>query len=109
MMGVLEFIRGRVMGAVLSRAVDPAERTRPPTAAQDVETIRQPLAGPAPFALFEIPWTPLFLAVIFLFHPPLGWIAAAGGATLIMLTVVNQFRSATRQSRQRSAAARRQP
>jgi ATP-binding cassette subfamily C protein len=109
MMGVLEFIRGRVlaragariqglldrrvMGAVLRRSVSPAERAQPATAAQDVEAMRHLLAGPAPFALFDIPWTPLFLAAIFLFHPLLGWIAVAGGSLLVALTAVSQFRS----------------
>ena len=109
LMGVLEFIRGRVlaragariqglldlrvMRAVLRRSLAPAERAKPNTAAQDLESVRQLLSGPAPFALFDIPWTPIFVAVIFLFHPFLGWIAVAGGAVLVALTIVNQVRS----------------
>lgn len=109
MMGVLEFVRGRVlaragariqslldrqvMTAVLRRSLAPAERAKPSSAAQDLDALRQLLAGPAPFALFDIPWTPIFLAVIFLFHPFLGWISVAGGAVLIALTVLNQLRS----------------
>jgi ATP-binding cassette subfamily C protein len=108
-MGVLEFIRGRVlaragariqsllddrvMTAVLRRSIMPAERAKPMSAAQDLEAVRQLLAGPAPFALFDIPWTPIFLAVIFVFHPVLGWLSVAGGLVLIALTVVNQLRS----------------
>lgn len=109
MMGVLEFVRGRVlaraggriqalldsrvMTAVLRRSLAPAERAKPSAAAQDLDAVRNLLAGPAPFALFDIPWTPIFLAVIFLFHPFLGWISVAGAAVLIALAVVNQLRS----------------
>ncbi len=109
MMGLLEFIRGRVLAragariqgllegrvitAVMRRSLAPAERAKPNTSAQDLDAVRQLLSGPAPFALFDVPWTPIFLAVIFLFHPFLGWIAVAGAAILILLTVVNQFRS----------------
>lgn len=118
MMGVLDYIRGRVltragariqdlldhrvMLAVLRRSVDAAERARASSAVQDVDALRQLLAGPSPFALYDMPWTPLFLAVIFLFHPTLGWVATAGGLLLIVLAVVNQLRS-----RSPSAAAQR--
>lgn len=109
MMGLLEFVRGRVlaragaklqsllddrvMTAVLRRAVVPHERARPNSAARDLEAVRQLLAGPAPYALFDIPWTPLFIGVIFLFHPLLGWLAVVGGVTLISLALINQIRS----------------
>jgi ATP-binding cassette subfamily C protein len=109
MMGVLEFIRGRVLAragarfqslldnrvmiAVLRRSVVPAERARPNAAARDLDSVRQLLAGPAPFALFDVPWTPIFLAVIFIFHPILGWLSVVGLIVLIALTVMNQIRS----------------
>ncbi len=109
MLGLLEFIRGRVlaragarfqslledrvMTAVLRRAVAPESRARPETAVRDLEAVRQLLAGPAPFAFFDIPWTPIFLAVIFVFHAYLGWLAVAGTTLLIILTAVNQLRS----------------
>jgi len=109
MMGLLEFVRGRVlaragarfqslldtrvMTAVLRRSVAPAERSRPNTAARDLEAVRQLLAGPAPFALFDMPWAPIFIAVIFVFHPLLGWISVGGAVVLVILTFLNQIRS----------------
>ena len=109
MMGLLEYARGRVLAragakfqtmldmrifeAVLRRSIAPAERARPNTAARDLDSVRQLLSGPAPFALFDIPWTPIFLAAIFIFHPILGLIAVGSGAILIVLTLVNQYRS----------------
>lgn len=107
--GLLEFARGRVLAragarfqslldmrvfeAVLRRSVAPAERALPNTAERDLDSIRMLLAGPAPFALFDIPWTPIFMAAIFLFHPLLGAVAIGGGAVLIVLALVNQLRS----------------
>ncbi|MEM9100619.1 MAG: type I secretion system permease/ATPase [Pseudomonadota bacterium] len=107
--GLLEFARGRVLAragnrfselldsrifvAVLRRSVAPSERAKPNTAARDLDAVRQLLAGPAPFALVDIPWTPIFLTAIFLFHPLMGWLAVAGGLVLIALTAMNQYRS----------------
>lgn len=109
MMGLLEYARGRVMAragarfqtlldlrvfeAVLRRSVAPADRAKPNTASRDLESVRQLVSGPAPFAMFDIPWTPIFIAAIFLFHPLLGFIAIAGGILLVVLTVLNQIRS----------------
>jgi ATP-binding cassette subfamily C protein len=109
MMGLLEFIRGRVlaragarfqglldsrvMTAVLRRSVAPGERARPNTASRDLESVRQLLAGPAPFALFDMPWAPIFIAVIFLFHPVLGWLSVVGAVVLVTITILNQIRS----------------
>lgn len=113
-MGLLEYVRGRVLAragarfqslldlrvfeAVLRRSIVPAERARPNTAARDLDAVRQLLSGPAPFALFDIPWTPIFIAAIFFFHPLLGFLAIAAGALLVTLTLINQMRSKALQS-----------
>jgi ATP-binding cassette subfamily C protein len=120
MMGLLEFVRGRVlaragarfqslldtrvMTAVLRRSVAPAERSRPNSAARDLEAVRQLLAGPAPFAMFDMPWAPIFIAVIFVFHPILGWISVGGAVILIALTFLNQIRSREPASESQRAA-----
>ena len=109
MMGLLEYARGRVMAragakfqsildtrvfeAVLRRSIAPADRAKPNTAARDLDACRQLLSGPAPFALFDIPWTPIFLLAIFLFSPWLALVAVVGMFVLIVLTFLNQWRS----------------
>ena len=108
-MGLLEYARGRVMAragakfqtlldmrvfeAVLRRSISPADRAKPNTAARDLDSCRQLLSGPAPFAVTDIPWTPIFTAAIFLFHPILGWVAVGGMLILIAMTFMNQWRS----------------
>ncbi|HEV7476591.1 MAG TPA: type I secretion system permease/ATPase [Burkholderiales bacterium] len=50
---------------------------------RDVATLRGFLVGAPVIALFDTPWLPLFLALIWLFHPLLG-ILAIGGALLML-------------------------
>ncbi|MAS43486.1 MAG: type I secretion system permease/ATPase [Rhodobacteraceae bacterium] len=106
-MGVLDYARGRVLArvgarfqsrldnrvfeAVLRRSVSPTERARPASGLRDLESIQRLMSGPAPFAVFDIPWTPLFLAAIFMFHWMLGCLAVFGGCLLIALTWANQY------------------
>ncbi|WP_316013733.1 type I secretion system permease/ATPase [Roseobacter sp. HKCCA0434] len=122
-MGVLDYARGRILGrvgarfqsmldrrvfdAVLRRSVDPNFRNRPATGLRDLEAIQRLLSSPALFAFYDLPWTPIFLAAIFIFHPLLGWMAVAGGSVLIIATVLNQMLSkgAQREGHQANAAA----
>ncbi|MEM7545811.1 MAG: type I secretion system permease/ATPase [Pseudomonadota bacterium] len=83
----------RVFNAVLRRSVAPSERTKPQSGLRDLETIQRVLSSPAPFALFDMPWAPVFLFVIFSFHWTLGVLAFAGGAFLLILTLLNELSS----------------
>ncbi len=83
----------RVFEAVLRRSVSPDERETPNTGLRDLESIQRALSGPAPFAFFDAPWTPLFLAAIFFFHWSLGLLAVAGGLILFTIAWLNQRRS----------------
>lgn len=49
----------------------------------DLDQIQTYFSSPAVYALFDAPWAPFYLALIYLFHPVLGIIATLG--TLIML------------------------
>ena len=80
----------RVFTAILERAA--LHRThRSAGRLQDLETIRGFFASPAILALFDAPWTPVFLIAIFIFHPMLGWLAVVGGGVLITATALNQL------------------
>ncbi|OUS19866.1 type I secretion system permease/ATPase [Litorivita pollutaquae] len=117
-MGVLDFVRGRIMGRVgaqfqsrLDRRVFEAvlakSALRPDdtstTGLRDLESVQRLMTSPALMALFDIPWTPFFLIAIAIFHPWLGLLALAGGLVLIALTVANQI--TTRQPQGRAAMA----
>lgn len=106
MMGVLDFVRSRVgarYGARLQGALDErifsaalarAQRTgEGQTALEDLASVQRLTASPVFMAMFDLPWTPLFVAAIFLFHPWLGWLALAGMAVLVGLALLNRSMS----------------
>lgn len=70
---------------------------------KDLEAVQRFYASPVFAALFDMPWTPVFLIGISIFHPWLGALAVAGGGILILLTVFNQL--STRTASVKSAAA----
>ncbi|MBC7157204.1 MAG: type I secretion system permease/ATPase, partial [Rhodobacteraceae bacterium] len=106
MYGVLDFVRNRVMARVAARFQDrldqrvftaamrvmtvKADDTAALAAQRDLEAVQRLLASPVLLALFDMPWTPVFLAAIFIFHPVLGWVAVAGGAIIVGLSILNQ-------------------
>lgn len=57
---------------------------------RDLENIRSFLASPALIALFDAPWTPIFLFVVFLLHPALGCLALAGAIIIIGLAYLSE-------------------
>ncbi len=75
---------------------------------RDLDTVRQFLSGAGPLALFDLPWIPLYLGIVFVFHPLLGWLALAGALTLIVLMIANEFYSRMPARRASDAAAQRQ-
>ncbi|MCE7915499.1 MAG: type I secretion system permease/ATPase [Nitrosomonas sp. PRO4] len=59
-------------------------------ALKDLTNLRQFLTGNALFAFFDAPWFPIFLIVIFMFHPILGVFALCGTSILITLAYINE-------------------
>ena len=60
-------------------------------ALNDLTTIRQFVTGTSVFAFFEIPWFPIYLALIYYFSVWLGLFATAGVAVLFLLAWLNEF------------------
>lgn len=57
---------------------------------RDVQMLRNFLGGNAIFAFFDIPWMPIFFALIFILHPALGLTSVLGGALVFLLGVLTQ-------------------
>lgn len=58
---------------------------------QDLAAIRNFLMGPGPVALLDLPWMPIYFAVLFMVHPMLGFAAGGGALFLVVLSLVNQL------------------
>lgn len=96
----------RLQAPVLIAAVQSALRGDPAAAAQawrDIGGLRGFFAGTACTALFDLPWTPIFLLAMILVHPLLGMIGLAASIVLIGLALLNEM--VTRKLFARSSAA----
>lgn len=49
-------------------------KANPAQAFSDLTQVRQFLTGNGVFAFFDVPWMPIYIAVLFLLHPLLGWL-----------------------------------
>lgn len=65
-----------------------AERLEP---MGDLDLVRQFLSGPGPSALFDMPWMPVYIAVVFVFHPVLGFVALGGALIMCVLIGLNEL------------------
>ncbi len=96
----------RVFMATLTRSgTDPTDRAAG-LALRDLEAMQKALSAPVVLAAMDLPWVPIFLAAIFLFHPLLGWLAFVGGAVLIAATCAQQRVIGTDVARAAAAATR---
>jgi ATP-binding cassette subfamily C protein len=108
-MGVLEAVRHRVLVRVghrfdeeIGRAAFDAqvgaalklgptgEAMRP---LRDLDQLRQASAGTGIIAFFDLPWLPVYMGVLFVFHWMLGVLGIAGALVLIGLTAATEAAS----------------
>jgi PrtD family type I secretion system ABC transporter len=79
----------RVLGGLLDNAAK-LGGTEYVHGLRDVNVLRGFLTGSGIFALFDIPWLPFYIIVIFIFHPLLGAVALVGAALLLALAILNE-------------------
>ncbi|KAA2211953.1 type I secretion system permease/ATPase [Teichococcus oryzae] len=58
---------------------------------RDLQVVQGFLASPGFAALFDIPWAPLFLLLIWMLHPALGILGLCAALTLLALGLLNEF------------------
>ncbi len=105
-MGILDYVRSRIAArigaivqtrlddrvfrAVLRRSVLSSERSKPSSGLKDLEAVQKLASSPVLFAVFDMPWAPLFILAIFSFHQYLGYLALTGGLVLVVVTFLTQ-------------------
>ncbi|MCY3566803.1 MAG: type I secretion system permease/ATPase [Gammaproteobacteria bacterium] len=78
-------LRQRISEATFNRALLSGGMTTSAQPMNDLSQLRQYLTGPSLFAFFDAPWVPIYLIVMYLFHP---YFALCGVfAVMVMLTL----------------------
>jgi len=57
---------------------------------EDLTALRQFLTGNGLFAFFDAPWLPIYVALLFVFHPWYGWFSVAIALLLTAIAIVNE-------------------
>lgn len=119
--GGLEWVRSRIMivastrfdtmlgpavhDAIFARVMASAGRHASAQPLDDIDRVRQFVTGVGLFALLDVPWVPLYVGLMFLFHWWMGVAAVASIVVLAILTLWNEL--ATRHLLQESNHASR--
>ena len=107
--GALDLVRSRIMSRV-GLGVDEALRDDVFSAMQtvslqsrsegdglqpvrDLDRVRSFLSGMGPAALFDLPWIPIYLVLIFMLHRSMGWFAVGGALLLVVVTIATEMLS----------------
>jgi len=101
-LGLFDFLRSRVLSRIGYRVdvrlmevtnlawirqsiASPQTVGRP---LSDLTTLRQFFTSNALPALFDLPWLPIYLIVVYLLHPWLGYLALAGALLVVVFTIL---------------------
>ena len=84
--GLQESIHGALATLPL-RGVKPLLMQQP---LRDLDQVRAFMSGMGPTAFLDMPWIPIFLFALFLFHPAIGMTALLGTATIVAMTLLTE-------------------
>ena len=82
-------IAGRVITAIFDRAS--ASGGARSQLLRDFDTFRQFITGAGIHAVFDLPWAPIYILVIFALHPLLGAFAFGSAVLLILMALLNEI------------------
>ncbi|MBR1279239.1 type I secretion system permease/ATPase [Bradyrhizobium sp. AUGA SZCCT0283] len=81
-------IAGRIMTAIIDRSASfGGARSQ---LLRDFDTFRQFITGAGIHAVFDLPWAPIYILVIFALHPALGAFAFGCAVVLILMALLNE-------------------
>jgi ATP-binding cassette subfamily C protein len=116
-LALLEMMRSRLLvrasarlertfaSAILTQMLSHRSAANPPQAMREFDILRQTMSGAGVLALFDAPWTVVYIALCFLIHPLLGALAIVGSASLIALTVATERATRSRVDAANTAAS----
>jgi ATP-binding cassette, subfamily C, type I secretion system permease/ATPase len=97
-------IASRIMTAIIDRSASfGGARSQ---LLRDFDTFRQFVTGMGIHAIFDLPWAPIYIAVIFMLHPLLGAFALGCSILLILMAFLNEWIVKPPLSESNEAAAR---
>jgi len=88
------WIDRRLGGFVLSGSIIKSVDKCKPSSSQalrELSTLRRLFSDGSFFPLLDIPWTPIFMLVLFMLHPIIGIISLAGAIALFCLALFNEY------------------
>jgi PrtD family type I secretion system ABC transporter len=86
-------LRDRVLAAVMLLPLRAKRGGHALQPIRDLDEVRGFLSGMGPTALFDLPWVPFYLSIVYVLHPWLGLLGAAGAIVLLALTMLTEARS----------------
>ncbi|MDX8496159.1 type I secretion system permease/ATPase [Mesorhizobium sp. VK22B] len=81
-------LSARILAASVETPSQGAAQSQP---IRDFDTFRQVITGSGIHALFDLPWSPIYIGIIFLLHPWLGFFALGSSLLLIAMAVLNEY------------------
>lgn len=81
-------ISARIVAASVETSSSGASQSQP---IRDFDTFRQVITGSGIHALFDLPWSPIYIGIIFLLHPWLGFFALGSSLLLVAMAVINEY------------------
>ena len=83
-------LRRRVSDATFKRALITGGMVSNAQPLNDLSSLRQFLTGNGLFAFFDAPWFPIYVFVMFMFHPMFGYAAIFAGIVMIALAYTTE-------------------
>ncbi len=80
------------------------QRTSSNNIFSDLATVRNFFSGPTLFPILDAPWTPIYIAMLFMLHPLIGGLTLGGAVLLLMLAIFNEYVTRYHVSKAQSAA-----
>ncbi len=114
-LSALDWLRGRLLlrsslrldlllsASILGRVASQDAPSSNTSALREFDHVRTAMSGQAALALFDAPWTPIYLICCFMLHPAIGVLTLVGGTALFLLASANERANRTTLKEARTA------